>query len=283
VSLREKFVKLRCALVYYKFNIALCFLLNINYVCYVKTGIFAKKIIMNIALIGYGRMGHEIETIALKRGHAVKLIIDLVNTDDLNKTKLSDIDVAIEFSSPDSAFENISRCLELSVPVVSGTTGWLQDYEKAVGICKNNNTSFIHSSNFSIGMNILFRLNEELARYMAGYNGYAVSIEEIHHVKKLDAPSGTAISLARGIADRHPGYENWCFENDKKENCIPVRSVREGVVPGTHTVSWDSETDTISIRHEAKNRKGLALGAVIAAEFIHSKKGIFTMSDVMGL
>ena len=245
--------------------------------------VFSQKIIiMNIALIGYGRMGHEIEAVVLKRGHIVKLIIDMDNRDDLYETKLSDIDVAIEFSSPDSAFENISRCLELSVPVVSGTTGWLKDYEKAVEICKRKNTSFIHSSNFSIGVNILFRLNEELARHMAGYNDYTVSIEEIHHIKKLDAPSGTAISLAQGIIGNHPQYEKWCFENDKNENCIPVHSVREGVVPGTHTVSWDSEIDTISIRHEARNRKGFALGAVVAAEFIHSKKGIFTMSDVMG-
>ncbi len=237
---------------------------------------------MNIALIGYGRMGHEIETAALKRGHIVKLIIDMENQADLCTEKLSDIDAAIEFSSPDSAFDNISRCLELSVPVVSGTTGWLKDYEKAVEICKRKNTSFIHSSNFSIGVNILFMLNEELARQMAVYSEYKVSIDEIHHTKKLDAPSGTAISLAQGIVGRHPEYKNWCAEIDKKENCIPIRSFREGVVPGTHSVLWDSEIDTISIRHEAKNRKGFAIGAVVAAEYIHSKKGIFTMSDVMG-
>jgi 4-hydroxy-tetrahydrodipicolinate reductase len=237
---------------------------------------------MNIALVGFGRMGHEIEAAALKRGHTIKLIIDIDNRDELNKTKLSDIDVVIEFSSPEAAFENISRCLKCSVPVVCGTTGWLKDYEKAVEICKKNNTSFIHSSNFSIGVNILFRLNEELARHMSGYTDYSVSIDEIHHTKKLDAPSGTAISLAQGIIGKHLQYENWCFENDKKKNCIPIRSFREGDVPGTHTVSWDSEIDTISIRHEAKNRKGLALGAVVAAEFIHSKKGIFTMREVMG-
>jgi len=237
---------------------------------------------MNIALIGYGRMGHEIESAAIKRGHIVKLIIDLDNHADLCKEKLSGIDAAIEFSSPDSAFENISRCLELSVPVVSGTTGWLKDYEKAVEICKRMNTSFIHSSNFSIGVNILFMLNQELARQMAFYSEYSVSIDEIHHTKKLDAPSGTAISLAQGIVGRHPEYRNWCAGNDKKENCIPIRSFREGVVPGTHSVLWDSEIDTISIRHEAKNRKGFAIGAVLAAEYIQSKKGLFTMSDVMG-
>jgi len=237
---------------------------------------------MNIALIGYGRMGHEIEAAAIKRGHIVKLIIDIDNQADLCAEKLSGIDAAIEFSSPDAAFENISGCLELSVPVVSGTTGWLKDYEKAIEICNRNNTSFIQSSNFSIGVNILFRLNEELARQMAVYNEYNVSIDELHHTKKLDAPSGTAISLAQGIIGRHPKYENWCAENDKKENCIPIKSYREGVVPGTHSVIWDSEIDIITIRHEAKNRKGFALGAVLAAEFIHSKKGVFTMSDVMG-
>lgn len=227
-------------------------------------------------------MGHEIEAIALKRGHTISLTIDIDNTDDLCETKLAGIDVAIEFSSPEAAFKNISGCLELSVPVVSGTTGWLKDYEKAAEICKKRETAFIHSSNFSIGVYILFRLNEELARRMAGQTDYKVSIEEIHHIKKLDAPSGTAISLAQGIMEKNKRYEGWCFEEDKKPNCIPVKSVREGVVPGTHTVTWDSDIDSVSIVHEAKNRKGLALGAVLAAEFIHAKKGIFTMSDIMG-
>jgi 4-hydroxy-tetrahydrodipicolinate reductase len=237
---------------------------------------------MNIALIGYGRMGHEIEAIALGRGHNIKLIIDMDNQEDLCAEKLNGIDVVIEFTSPDAAFGNICKCLELSVPVVSGTTGWLSDYEKAVEICKRKNTSFIHSSNFSIGVNILFRLNEELAKQMARYKDYSVSIEEIHHTKKLDAPSGTAISLAQGIIGKNLKYENWGTEDDKNENSIHIKSVREGVVPGTHTVSWNSDIDTISIRHEARNRKGLALGAVLAAEFIHSRKGIFTMNDVMG-
>jgi 4-hydroxy-tetrahydrodipicolinate reductase len=237
---------------------------------------------MNIALIGYGRMGHEIEAIAQVRGHYVRLIIDMDNQKDLCAERLTDIDVVIEFTSPDAAFMNISRCLELSVPVVSGTTGWLKDYGKAAEICNRKNTSFIHSSNFSIGVNILFRLNEELAKQIARYNDYTVSLEEIHHTKKLDAPSGTAISLAEGIIGKNPKYESWCYGEAKSENSIPIKSVREGDVPGTHTVSWDSEIDTLSIRHEAKNRKGLALGAVVAAEFIYTRKGIFTMNDVMG-
>jgi len=225
-------------------------------VCNFKTGKFAKKITMNIALIGYGRMGHEIEVIAVKRGHVIKFIADLENIDKLNKASLEEVDVAIEFSSPDSAFGNIVRCLELSVPVVSGTTGWLSDYDKAVEICKQNNTSFIHSSNFSIGVNLLLRLNKELARQMNRYNDYNVSIEEIHHTKKLDAPSGTAIAIADGIVSQHSGYDKWCFEKDKTNNCVSVTSVRYGLVPGTHTV--------------------------VAAEFIHSRVGVFTMNDVMG-
>ncbi|MBK7710361.1 MAG: 4-hydroxy-tetrahydrodipicolinate reductase [Bacteroidales bacterium] len=237
---------------------------------------------MNIALIGYGRMGHEIEDIALKRGHNIKLIIDMHNMNDLCADKLSDTDVAIEFTTPEAAFENISRCLNLAVPVVSGTTGWLKDYDRAVAICKRRGTSFIHSSNYSIGVNLLFRLNEELSRLMTGYSDYSVSIEEIHHTAKLDAPSGTAIALAQGIIGKQNRYDNWCFAEDKRENCIPVKSLREGSVPGTHIVTWDSEIDTISLKHEAKNRKGLAFGAVVAAEFIRSRKGIFTMNDVMG-
>jgi len=227
-------------------------------------------------------MGHEIETIAVKRGHVVKLIVDQDNTIDLNEANLKGVDVAIEFSSPGAAFENIKKCLKLKVPVVSGTTGWLEDYKKVVEICKNENSTFIHSSNFSIGVNLLFRLNKELARQMDRYRDYSVSVEEIHHTKKLDAPSGTAITLAEGIIEEHSDYDRWCFENDKKSNCIPIRCIREGLVPGTHTITWDSDIDTITLRHEAKNRKGLALGAVVAAEFIQSRKGIFTMNDVMG-
>jgi len=238
--------------------------------------------IMNIALIGYGRMGHEIEAAAIKRGHVIKLIIDQDNIADLNKDNLTGVDVAIEFSSPDAAFDNVAKCLGMGVPVVSGTTGWTNNYDKAVEICKKNKTSFLHSSNFSIGVNLLFRLNSELAKQMSRYSEYDVSIEEIHHIKKLDAPSGTAITLANGIIDNHPGYEKWSFENDKSDKSVPVCSVREGNVPGTHTVTWDSDIDTISLRHEAKSRKGFAVGAVIAAEFIYSKEGIFTMNNVMG-
>ena len=237
---------------------------------------------MNIALIGYGRMGHEIEAIAVQRGHILQLIIDQDNADDLIKKNLKGIDVAIEFSSPGAAFSNIVKCFTMKVPVVSGTTGWLDSYDMAVEICKKNKTSFIHSSNFSIGVNLLFRFNKEMAKQMDRYHDYNASIEEIHHTKKLDAPSGTAITLANGIIEQHSDYNKWCSDNDSSNNCIPIRSVREGIVPGTHTITWDSEIDKISLKHEAKNRKGFALGAVIAAEFIHLKEGIFTMNDVMG-
>jgi 4-hydroxy-tetrahydrodipicolinate reductase len=237
---------------------------------------------MNIALIGYGRMGHEIEAAALKRGHSVKLIVDKENQDDLNAVKLKDIDVAIEFSFPEAAFGNVSKCLETGTPVVSGTTGWADGYEEAVKICRKNNTAFLHSTNFSIGVNLLFRLNAELAKHMEKYGEYNVAIEEIHHTKKLDAPSGTAITLASGITENNSFYKGWTLMPEQQENKIPITAVREGLVPGTHIITWDSDIDTLTLKHEAKNRKGLALGAVIAAEFIHNKKGVFTMNDVMG-
>jgi 4-hydroxy-tetrahydrodipicolinate reductase len=248
----------------------------------IKQVISQKQSIMNIALIGYGRMGHEIESIAIKRGHFIKLIVDQYNESDLKSSNLKGIDIAIEFTSPSAAFENITKCLSEKVPVVSGTTGWLEKYNEAAEVCKINKTAFIHSSNFSIGVNLLFMLNSELAKQMERYHNYDVSIEEIHHTKKLDAPSGTAITLAEDIIENHSKYEKWCSEMNKTNFCIPIRSVREGDVPGKHTVSWDSETDTLSLVHEAKNRKGLALGAIVAAEFIHSREGVFTMKDVMG-
>ncbi len=236
---------------------------------------------MNIALIGYGRMGHEIESVAIERGHTIKLIIDLGNAGDLNPVAFKDVDVAIEFSMPDAAYENIVKCLEMKKPVVSGTTGWLKNYERAAAICKKNDTSFIHSSNYSIGVNILFKLNSELARILEAHKEYKPFIEEIHHTKKLDAPSGTAISLAEMITDNNKLYKGWCFEKDKAKGLVPVRAVREGVVPGTHTITWTSDIDTISLKHEAKNRKGLAYGAVLAAEYIYNRKGVFTMSEVL--
>ena len=237
---------------------------------------------MELAIIGYGRMGHEIETIALQRGHSVRLIIDVDNLSDLNRKNLSGIDAAIEFSLPSTAFKNISVCLNHCTPVVSGTTGWQIDFEKIKELCANNKTSFIHSSNYSIGVNLLFKLNAELARQMNKYNEYTVSIEETHHVKKLDAPSGTAITLAKGIISEHDRYSSWHKGNIAGNGSIPVESIREGEATGTHIVKWGSDIDSISLIHDSKSRKGLALGAVLAAEFIAKRVGIFTMEDVMG-
>lgn len=237
---------------------------------------------MNIALVGYGRMGHEIEEMALKMGHKVVARIDVENQDDFTPVKLADANVIIEFTTPDTAFRNIVKGLEMRIPVVSGTTGWLKHYDEVVKLCRKYETSFIHSSNFSIGVNILFRINSELARLMAGQKEYRPAIEEIHHVKKLDAPSGTAIVLADGIKAHHPYFEGWCNAENSKNNSIPITSVREGSVPGIHVVTWDSEIDAITIRHESKGRKGLALGAIIAAEFIRTRRGVFTMADVLG-
>jgi 4-hydroxy-tetrahydrodipicolinate reductase len=237
---------------------------------------------MNIALIGYGRMGHEIETIATERGHIIKLKIDVDNRDDINPDNFREIDVSIEFSTPDSALANIVKCLGMKKPVVSGTTGWLKNYDQAAELCIKMGTSFIHSSNFSVGVNILFSLNSLLAKIMENHKEYFPLIEEIHHLKKLDAPSGTAITLAESIMAHHHDFIGWCFEGSGSKSCIKIRSVREGTVPGTHTVEWNSEIDTISLKHVARNRKGLALGAVLAAEYISLRKGLFTMNDVLG-
>jgi 4-hydroxy-tetrahydrodipicolinate reductase len=227
-------------------------------------------------------MGHEIESIALARGHFIKIIVDKDNLSDLNELNSSSVDVAFEFTTPETAFDNVVQCMKMKIPVVCGTTGWLKDYDRAVSLCSETEGSFIHSSNFSIGVNILFKLNSELAKYMSYYLDYRPLIEEIHHINKLDAPSGTAITLSGGIAQHHSGYNGWCFENNEAETKIPIRSVREGMIPGIHTIIWNSEIDSISLRHESKSRKGLAFGAVIAAEYIYSRKGIFTMDDVLG-
>lgn len=227
-------------------------------------------------------MGHEIESVALDRGHNIGLIVDKDNISDLREVNVQGIDVAIEFTTPATAFENVMKCLSMKIPVVSGTTGWLQDYEKAASLCREKGVSFIHSSNFSIGVNILFRLNSELAGYMSAYSSYKPYIEEVHHIKKLDAPSGTAVNLAAGITGQHKEYEGWCFDTENISRKVPIRSVREGMVPGIHTITWDSEVDTISLRHESKSRKGLALGSLIAAEYIYTRKGVFTMNEVLG-
>ncbi|WP_298555261.1 4-hydroxy-tetrahydrodipicolinate reductase [uncultured Algibacter sp.] len=233
---------------------------------------------MNIALLGYGKMGQTIEQIALKRGHNVVLTIDKGDSDyDITKA-----DVAIDFSIPNVAFNNITNCINNNVPVISGTTGWLDKYNDAVALCKEKKGAFIYASNFSLGVNIFFELNKTLAKMMSTLKQYNVSMEEIHHTQKLDAPSGTAISLANGVINQHEGYNTWKLD-ENGENTIPITAKRIEDVPGTHTVTYESEVDTINIEHIAHTRQGFALGAVVAAEWIAGKTGVFTMNDVLNI
>ena len=230
---------------------------------------------MKIALLGYGKMGQVIEKIALQRGHEIVVRKSIGDSFD----GLENATVAIEFSAPDAAVENISAALNLGVPVISGTTGWLQDYDKMVQLCNEKNSAFISSSNFSLGVNIFFELNAYLAKIMSKFEDYKVGIEEIHHTQKLDAPSGTAISLAKGIIE-NSDYNNWTLENPKSDDIL-INAKRIENVPGTHTVSYNSNVDLIEIKHLAHNREGFALGAVIAAEWIVGKHGVYTMKDVL--
>lgn len=232
---------------------------------------------MKIALLGYGKMGKVIERIALERGHEIVLKKDEFNSYD----GLSTADVAIDFSVPSAAVNNISASFNANVPVVSGTTGWLEHYDEMIALCNEKKCGFISSSNFSLGVNIFFGLNEYLAKIMNQFDSYKVSMEEIHHIHKLDAPSGTAISLAQGVIE-NSNYDNWTLE-EAKNNEIRIEAKRIGEVPGTHTVNYDSAIDSIEIKHTAHNREGFALGAVIAAEWLAGKQGIFTMKDVLNL
>jgi len=232
---------------------------------------------MKIALLGYGKMGKMIEKIALSRGHEIVAKIDINSTE----TDITKADVAIDFSIPDAAFNNITLCLENRIPVISGTTGWLDKYPEAVALCKKNDGAFIYASNYSLGVNIFFQINEYLAKIMNNHAQYDVTMEEIHHTQKLDAPSGTAITLAEGII-KHTEKTKWTLE-DPKENEIPISAKRIDAVPGTHTVNYQSEIDSISMTHTANSREGFALGAVVAAEWIVGKSGVFTMKDVLNL
>ncbi|AUC22400.1 4-hydroxy-tetrahydrodipicolinate reductase [Polaribacter sejongensis] len=232
---------------------------------------------MKIALLGYGRMGKEIEKIALSRGHEIVIKKDV---DDVIDITLAD--VAIDFSVPSSAYNNITNCINNNVPVISGTTGWLDKYEDAVSLCKEKNSAFIYASNFSLGVNIFFELNKQLAKMMSSLEDYNISMEEIHHTKKLDAPSGTAITLAEGIIE-NSSKNNWELDEKTSEENIPIVAKRIPEVPGTHTVWYDSEVDSIEIKHTAHSRKGFALGAVVAAEWIVGKQGVFSMKDVLNI
>lgn len=233
---------------------------------------------MKIALLGYGKMGQAIEKIAISRGHEIVLKKDENNTYD----GLENADVAIDFSIPSVAVSNISSCFHANVPVISGTTGWLEYYDEMVKLCNDNNGAFISSSNFSLGVNLFFEINEYLAKIMSKFDAYKVDMEEIHHTQKLDAPSGTAISLAKGVMANHPQYTTWTLENPSEKE-IHIEAKRIENIPGTHTVTYKSSVDDIEIKHTAHNREGFALGAVIAAEWIIGKKGVFTMKDVLSL
>ncbi|WP_121355376.1 4-hydroxy-tetrahydrodipicolinate reductase [Flavisolibacter nicotianae] len=238
---------------------------------------------MNIALIGYGKMGHMIEEIALQRGHSVVLKINIDNTEDFTAEKMAAADVAIEFTAPESAFANVRRCLDFGVPVVSGSTGWNQHLPEAKDYCLQKGGAFLHASNFSIGVNIFFQVNKLLARLMASQPGYEVALKEVHHTQKLDSPSGTAVTLAEQVLqqiDRKKAWVNRPAENDQE---LAILSERIDPAPGTHHVKYSSEVDDIEIIHTAHSRKGFALGAVLAAEFLAGKKGVFTMDDVLHL
>jgi 4-hydroxy-tetrahydrodipicolinate reductase len=232
---------------------------------------------MKIALLGYGKMGKVIEKIALERGHEIVLRKTSSNTFE----GLTNADVAIDFSIPDVAVCNISECLHTNIPIVSGTTGWLDQYNEMVALCVEKKGAFIYGSNFSLGVNLFFELNNHLAKMMAKFNQYKVTMEEIHHTQKLDKPSGTAITLANGIIENSK-YESWTLEN-AKENQILIDAQRIENVPGTHTISYNSDVDAIEIKHTAHNREGFALGSVLAAEWIVGKTGVFTMKDVLEL
>lgn len=238
---------------------------------------------MNIALIGYGKMGKAIEAIALERGHNVVLKIDLDNTHEFTKENLSKADVAIEFTGPHTAFDNIVKLLEFGVPVVSGSTGWLDKADEAKKICADNNGALLYASNFSIGVNLFFELNKKLAALMHPHKEYSVNLEEIHHTAKIDAPSGTAITLAEQIMDVYTEKTEWVNDVQPQDGQLLITSKREDPAPGTHTIFYKSEIDDIAITHTAHSRKGFALGAVLAAEYIKDKKGVLTMKQVLGV
>jgi 4-hydroxy-tetrahydrodipicolinate reductase len=239
---------------------------------------------MNIALIGYGKMGKAIEAIALERGHCIVLTIDMHNAADLTAANLAKADVAIEFTSPHSAFDNVVKCLEAGVPLVCGSTGWLDKWNEVAVLREKKNGAMVYASNYSVGVNIFFEINKRLAELMAPHKEYDVKMEEIHHTEKKDAPSGTAVSLAEQILERIPRKEKWVNNNTGNSSELTIISERIDPAPGIHKVFYTSAIDDIEIIHTAHNRTGFATGAVLAAEFIATgKKGIFSMKEVLGL
>jgi 4-hydroxy-tetrahydrodipicolinate reductase len=233
---------------------------------------------MKLALLGYGKMGKTIDKLASENGHTIVY----TKSENVENGDINIADVAIEFSTPEAAVKNISRCFEKGIPVVCGTTGWLEHYPDIIKLCEACNAGFIYASNFSVGVNLFFDLNEHLAKLMRKWNTYVPEIEEIHHTQKKDAPSGTAITIAEGIIKNLEQLKSWKL-NEKDNDSVRITAIREGDVKGTHSVDYVSEIDTISIKHEAHSRDGFALGAILAAEWLSGKKGVFTMKDVLGL
>lgn len=236
---------------------------------------------MKIVLIGYGKMGREIERLAMGRGHAIVAKIDIDNSADLASLTAADADVAIEFSNPASAFANIMTCIEKQIPVVCGTTGWLEKKKEVEAATEAHNGTFFYASNYSIGVNLFFRLNKMLANLMAPHKEYDIYTNEIHHLEKKDSPSGTAITIAEGIIDAYAEKNTWVNNQIPGSNDVAIWSQRESIKPGTHTVKYISKVDQIEITHEAFSREGFALGAVIAAEWVADKKGVLGMDDLL--
>lgn len=238
---------------------------------------------MKIALIGYGKMGKIIEQIALDRGHEIVLTIDITNQHELTVENLRKADVAIEFTVPASAIPNYKLCFEAGIPVVSGTTGWLDRKADVIEEMNKHNGTFFYASNFSLGVNLFFALNKKLAALMANRPEYDITMEEVHHTQKLDAPSGTAITLAEELFENHPGKKSWTLDRPNNPEQLQITAIREGQVPGIHRIKYESDVDHILIEHSAKSRQGFALGAVLAAEFSFGKKGILSMNDLLNL
>jgi len=238
---------------------------------------------MNIALIGYGKMGKAIEEIAVEKGYSIVLRISHENLEEFTTTNIQQADVCIEFSTPETAFENVQKCLQAGVPVVCGSTAWLDRLEEVNQICLANNTAFLYASNFSVGVNLFFKVNKIVAGMMNAHPEYKVSMEEIHHTQKKDAPSGTAVTLAEGILENFPTIKRWVNAASVNERDLEIISKRVDPAPGTHTVQYDSEIDSITLTHTAHSRKGFASGALLAAEFLSSRKGIYSMDDVLSI
>ena len=233
---------------------------------------------MKIALLGYGKMGKVIEKIAISRGHEITLKIDK----DSEPYDITTVDVAIDFSMPNAAVENISMALNNGIPIISGTTGWLSEMESVKALCTSKKGAFIYASNFSLGVNIFFELNKHLAKMMSSLSDYSINLEEIHHTQKQDAPSGTAITLAEGVL-KHSAYDSWGLAPTEDDRKLAITAKRIDDVPGTHTVNYESQIDTISLTHTAHTREGFGLGAVVAAEWLIGKTGVFTMNDVLNI